>query len=93
MRPKAYTMSETIPVIRPLLCTTRDYIRHYLRDIRQISWVEDSTNSDTRFKRNAVRAMLAEWSKAEIEHFCRNADACMERWLLQSLFRGAAVGE
>ena len=74
MRPKAYTMSETIPVIRPLLCTTRDYIRHYLRDIRQIGWVEDSTNGDTRFKRNAVRAMLAEWSKAEIEHVAETAE-------------------
>ena len=57
-----------IPIIRPLLCTTHDYICHYLRDIRGIDWVEDSTNSDTSYKRNAVRAELANWSKAEIEH-------------------------
>ena len=57
-----------IPIIRPLLCTTHEYICHYLRDIRHIDWVEDSTNSDTSYKRNAVRAELATWSKAEIEH-------------------------
>ena len=58
----------SIPIIRPLLCTTHDYICHYLRDIRQIEWVEDSTNSDTSYKRNAVREELRSWSKAEIEH-------------------------
>ena len=55
-------------IIRPLLCTTHDYIVHYLRDIRKLPWVEDSTNSDTNYKRNAVRAELASWSKKEIEH-------------------------
>ena len=57
-----------IPVIRPLLCTTHDYICHYLNDIRHIEWVEDSTNKDTNYKRNAVREELRSWSKAEIEH-------------------------
>ena len=60
--------SQRVPIIRPLLCTTHEYICHYLRDIRHIDWVEDSTNSDTSYKRNAVRAELATWSKAEIEH-------------------------
>lgn len=58
----------SVPIVRPFLCTTHDYICHYLRDIRKIDWVEDSTNSDTTFRRNAVRAELAQWSKAEIEH-------------------------
>lgn len=57
-----------VPVIRPLLCTTHDYICHYLRDIRGLAWVEDSTNCDTNYKRNAVREELRSWSKAEIEH-------------------------
>ena len=57
-----------VPVVRPLLCTTHDYICHYLRDIRGLAWVEDSTNSDTNYKRNAVREELRSWSKAEIEH-------------------------
>lgn len=60
-------------IIRPLLCTTHDYIIHYLRDIRHIDWVEDSTNTDTAIKRNNVRAMLATWSKAEIEHVAETA--------------------
>ena len=49
---------EGVPVVRPLLCTTRDYIEHYLRDKRQLKWVTDSTNSDTTITRNAVREQL-----------------------------------
>jgi tRNA(Ile)-lysidine synthase len=63
-----------VPVIRPLLCTTRDYIEHYLRDIRHFSWVEDSTNNDVRIKRNAVREQLKNYSKAEIEHIAATAE-------------------
>ena len=63
-----------IPVIRPLLCTTRDYIEHYLRDIRHLPWVEDSTNKDTNISRNAVRHQLTTYSKAEIEHIAATAE-------------------
>ena len=62
-----------VPIIRPLLCTTRDYIEHYLRNIRQLAWVEDSTNSDIQIKRNAVREQLKGYSKAEIEHIATTA--------------------
>lgn len=65
---------QDIAVIRPLLCTTRDYIEHYLRDIRHMAWVEDSTNSDTQIKRNAVRDQLRGYSKAEIEHIAQTAE-------------------
>lgn len=71
-------VSGDIPVIRPFLCTTHDYICHYLKDIRHIPWVEDSTNTDTRFKRNAVRAELSLWSKAEIEHVAQLAERIQE---------------
>ena len=63
-----------IPIIRPLLCTTRDYIEHYLRDIRKIDWVNDSTNTDTSIKRNAIREQLKQYSKAEIEHIAETAE-------------------
>jgi tRNA(Ile)-lysidine synthase len=63
-----------IPIIRPLLCTTRDYIEHYLKDIRHLSWVNDSTNTDTTILRNAVRQQLATYSKAEIEHLAATAE-------------------
>ena len=62
------------PIIRPLLCTTRDYIEHYLRDIRHMDWVNDSTNSDTTIKRNAIREQLQSYSKAEIEHIATTAE-------------------
>lgn len=65
---------KTIPIIRPLLCTTRDYIEHYLRDIRHMEWVDDSTNSDTRIQRNAIREQLKHYSKAEIEHMAATAE-------------------
>lgn len=75
MRPKSENpMGGSIPVIRPLLCTTRDYIEHYLRDIRHIAWVNDSTNTDTTITRNAVRAQLAHYTKAEIEHIAATAE-------------------
>lgn len=66
--------AKTIPLIRPLLCTTRDYIEHYLRDIRHLEWVDDSTNSDTSIKRNAIREQLKQYSKAEIEHIAETAE-------------------
>ena len=65
---------KTIPIIRPLLCTTRDYIEHYLRDIRHMEWVDDSTNTDISIKRNAIREQLKQYSKAEIEHIAETAE-------------------
>lgn len=65
---------EGVPVVRPLLCTTRDYIEHYLRDIRGLEWVTDSTNSDLSIPRNAVREQLSRYSKAEIEHMAQTAE-------------------
>ena len=65
---------DKVPVIRPLLCTTRDYIEHYLRDIRHLAWVDDSTNTDTQIKRNAIREQLKGYSKSEIEHIAQTAE-------------------
>ena len=65
---------ESAPVVRPLLCTTRDYIEHYLRDKRQLNWVNDSTNSDTSITRNAIRAQVRTYTKAEIEHMAQTAE-------------------
>ena len=63
-----------VPVVRPLLCTTRDYIEHYLRDKRGLNWVTDSTNSDLTISRNAVREQIRSYSKAEIEHMAQTAE-------------------
>ena len=76
MRPKSANpiVPEGMPIVRPLLCTTHDYIEHYLRDIRGIGWVTDSTNSDTTITRNAIREQLKSYSKAEIEHLAQTAE-------------------
>lgn len=76
MRPKSSNpmVVDGVPVVRPLLCTTRDYIEHYLRDKRHLTWVTDSTNSDTSITRNAVREQLRTYTKAEIEHMAQTAE-------------------
>ena len=76
MRPRSANpmAAEGVPVVRPLLCTTRDYIEYYLRDKRHLSWVTDSTNFDTSIARNAVREQLRHYSKAEIEHMAQTAE-------------------
>lgn len=79
MRPKTDTSEapDYVPIVRPLLCTTRDYIEHYLRDKRKIKWVEDSSNTDLSIARNAIREQLKHYSKAEIEHMAQTAE-CMQ---------------
>lgn len=76
MRPiaKNPVREDSVPVVRPLLCTTRDYIEYYLRSKRHIDWVTDSTNGDTTIHRNAIREELRHYSKVEIEHICQTAD-------------------
>ena len=76
MRPKSPNplVPDSIPVVRPLLCTTHDYIEHYLRDKRHLSWVEDSTNNDLSIPRNAIREQLRSYTKAEIEHMAQTAE-------------------
>lgn len=75
MRPKSVNAyaPNSVPIVRPLLCTTRDYIEHYLRDKRGMEWVTDSTNSDTSIARNAVREQLRQYSKTEIENMSETA--------------------
>jgi tRNA(Ile)-lysidine synthase len=76
MRPKSANpmTPEGVPVVRPLLCTTRDYIEHYLRDKRGLRWMNDSTNSDTSITRNAIREQLKHYTKSEIEHIAQTAE-------------------
>ena len=76
MRPKSVNpmVPDGLPIIRPLLCTTRDYIEYYLRDKRHQNWVTDSTNADLTISRNAVREQLKNYSKSEIEHMAQTAE-------------------
>lgn len=76
MRPKSNNpmVPDGVPVVRPLLCTTRDYIEHYLRDKRDIQWMVDCTNEDTSITRNAIREQLKAYSKSDIEHMAQTAE-------------------
>jgi len=48
---------DRVPVVRPLLATSRQEIEHYLRSIKQ-PWREDHTNRDTHLTRNCIRHEL-----------------------------------
>jgi len=75
MRPLSVNpiVSNSVPIIRPLLCTTRDYIEYYLQSKRHLNWVVDSTNQDTSIARNAIRHELSQYSKSEIENIASTA--------------------
>ncbi len=60
-------------IIRPLLCTTRTAIEDYCT-LHHLAYVTDSTNADTTYKRNAIRAQLAEYSTAQIEHIAETCE-------------------
>lgn len=72
--PNPIVPDSTIPIVRPLLCTTRDYIEYYLRSKRHMEWMDDSTNTDTAITRNAIRKQLQSYTKAEIEHMAQTAE-------------------
>ena len=76
MRPKSVNpmAPDSIPVVRPLLCTTREYIERYLRDKRGQQWITDSTNSDISIARNAIRKQLKSYTKTDIEHIAQTAE-------------------
>ena len=60
-------------IVRPLLGVQRKDILLYLKQ-RNLSFVEDSTNKDTRFKRNAIRQQLESCSSADIQHFANTCE-------------------
>ena len=86
---------EGVKIIRPLLCTTRDYIEYYLRSKRHLAWVVDSTNADTAIARNAIRAQLAQCSKAEIENIAQTAERMQgyADWLERKDTRKAGIAK
>ncbi len=76
-------------VIRPLLELSRREVEAYLK-AREIPFVVDSTNADTRYARNHLRARvlpaLEEVNRRAVEHICRSAALlALESDYLQSL--------
>ena len=66
-----------ITFIRPLLDLRGDDLRAFLRS-RNMTWREDSTNSDTSILRNKVRHVVLPWLRENLdpritEHLCKSA--------------------
>lgn len=57
-------------IIRPLLCVTRTDILNYLT-LQNLPHREDLTNADPIFKRNAIRAHLAQAPEAIVTHLAQ----------------------
>lgn len=62
MDAKSYIWDSRIALIRPFLCVSRADIAYYVREVRGLRYVEDSSNGDERFRRNRVRAFLGSYS-------------------------------
>ena len=54
---------------RPLLRVSRKDLA-ICADARNLKWVEDVSNRDLRYARNAVRAELAQMAPADLDEFC-----------------------
>ena len=82
--------------IRPLLCVSRAEVEAYLAD-RSIPFVVDSTNADTQYARNFVRAeilpALEKLNAKAVENICRGAELmARESDYLQSLAQERMTG-
>jgi tRNA(Ile)-lysidine synthase len=58
----AVVTRDGLRILRPLLQTTRDELRDYLRSLGQ-TWVEDPSNQDPRFGRTRMRALRTNLEK------------------------------
>lgn len=75
--------------VRPLLNVARADIEHYLSE-RQLSWIDDESNLDTRYRRNAIRhqvlPVLEKMHPGSTRALARSAQHCAEaNDLLQEL--------
>ena len=76
---------------RPLLCVTRAEIEDYCRK-QGYAFVTDSTNADTAIRRNAVRSLLASFSRTDIDHIAHTAELLQQYDdLLDALLHGRRV--
>jgi len=65
-------------IIRPLIETSREEVRSYLRE-RNVSWREDSSNASLDFARNRIRHQLLpqlarDWNPAIVDILAQTAD-------------------
>ena len=78
-------------IIRPMLCFTRNEIEQ-LCQTHALDYVTDSTNSDTAFKRNAIRAILQQASDTDIHHYAEAAQRMQAyQQLVEALLFGTEI--
>lgn len=70
-------------IMRPLLCMTRDDIEKYCNS-RRLTFITDSTNSDTRFRRNKIRhevlPALQAINPSIVDKLCHDAEYNADYW-------------
>ncbi|MDE1310422.1 tRNA lysidine(34) synthetase TilS [Vibrio aestuarianus subsp. cardii] len=79
-------------IVRPLLSATRAQIEAYAQ-VKQLEWVEDESNQDTRFDRNFIRHQVTPVLTQRWPHFqqavARSAELCaQQQLLLEELLQG-----
>ena len=78
-------------IIRPMLCFTRNEIEQ-LCQTHALDYVTDSTNADTAFKRNAIRAILQQASDTDIHHYAEAAQRMQAyQQLVEALLFGTEI--
>ncbi len=77
---------EGLPLVRPLLPFTRARLRAYLAE-RSVSWREDASNADVRFRRNHIRARVLPLLEAAVPG---TVDALLRHALARHAPRGDA---
>lgn len=64
-------------LLRPLLAFSRQQLEQYAQ-AHQLNWVEDDSNSDTRFERNFIRQQIAPLLRARWPHFSQTVLRSMQ---------------
>lgn len=80
-------------IIRPLLCVSRAEIETFC-ETEGLDYVTDSTNTDTQYKRNAIRAIMKHASETDIRHFAETAERMQAyQTLMECLILGKSIPE
>jgi tRNA(Ile)-lysidine synthase len=94
--PEVRALGDDHSLLRPLLSCTREEITAYA-SLHQLSWIDDHSNTDTRFDRNYLRheimpKLQARWPAAH-RTLARAATHCAALTTLQTQYIQPALGE
>jgi len=64
--PRTRVLDDGIVLLRPLLCSSKSDLQHYLAELGQ-PWREDQSNQDTDFTRNRIRQVLLPLLKSDFQ--------------------------